>query len=245
MPLTAEQNSRRSFDVLLHYALSRGVPFADAQDLVQASLVAALEGYDAAKGAYLGYCTTILGNRIKNYWRDRKSSQPIEDVDIPDPDLKEHMEKEEEMARMKKMIDRISSELTPEESAFLKALGIACEELESRAVSKAARSLGLEPEKGWDVFRRIQRKARALFPAMAVGKMLKSAPRTSSAEEPSVSELHEFIPHFEKIVEIPRADRFEAPVKRERVYLSLHPPESHDTIMALARWVASEESFLH
>jgi DNA-directed RNA polymerase specialized sigma24 family protein len=245
MPLTAEQNFRRSFDELLRYALHRGVPFADAQDLVQASLVAALDGYDAAKGSYPGYCTTILGNRIKNYWRDRKPGEPIEEVDIPDPDLKENLEQEEERARMKMMIDRISTELTPEESAFLKALGVAYEELESRAVSKAARSLGLEPEKGWDVFRRIQRKAKALFPDRAVGKTLKILPSVSLDAESSVSESRQLVRDLESVSELPGAPAPEAPAWRKRVSLSLASPKIHDPILALARWFASEESFLH
>lgn len=247
MPPTAEQRFRSSFDVLLAYALRKGVPFAEAQELVQATIVAALDRFDEGRGAYLAYCTTILKNRITNYWRDRKPNDPIENFDIPDPDTHGGMEREEEGARMKKMIERIYRELTPEESAFLKALGIAYEEMESRAVSQAARSLGLEPEKGWDVFRRIQRKAKALFPAMDVGSLAPEAPGPVSGSQPTVIEpsyslrVDEESPRFSPGTGSPVSGK----TKKWKVLEQRLMPAPRATILGLARWTASEESFLH
>lgn len=154
----------RLFDDLIRYGLSRHVPFHDVEDLVGSTMESALKHFDPAKGAFRSLCFTTLSNLIKNYWRDRKPNDPIGDLDIPDLDRPDVLERKEGRDHMKKMIDRIRMELTPEEEAFLKALGEAFEELESRAVSEAARVLGMDPQKGWDIFRKIQRKAKTLFP---------------------------------------------------------------------------------
>jgi DNA-directed RNA polymerase specialized sigma24 family protein len=243
MPSSAEQKFRRSFDILLTFALRKGVPFGDAQDLVQATIVAALDRFDEGRGAYLAYCTAILANRIKNYWRDRKPTEPIDNIDLTDTDLLDQIEREEERARMKKMIDRISAELTPEESAFLKALGKACEELESRAVSQAARSLGLEPEKGWDIFRRIQRKARALFPGLAEGEIAEThflrfpgsaRPEAAAPAAPSVCQR---LPARAMGPALIRSRK-----SREGRSMLVPPGE---TLLDLARWAVREESYSH
>ena len=42
---------------------------------------------------------------------------------------------------------------------FLKALYELCESSDKPNISKASRLVGIEPNKGWDIFRRIQRKA--------------------------------------------------------------------------------------
>ena len=199
MPSPIERNFRKSWETLLNFAIRKGVPYQDAEDLVSATLQIALDQFSEERGKFLPFCTTILGNRIKNYWRDRKPNDPIDDTDITDPDRSDYLESEEERARMKKMIDRIREDLTPEEVQFINALGVAFEGLESRAVSQAARSLGLEPEKGWDIFRRIQRKAKSLFPVLEIGetRFMKVPPapaakRTSSYEIPELQRASRF-----------------------------------------------------
>jgi len=166
-----ERNFRNSWESLLNFALRRGVPYQDAEDLVSATLHIALDQFAEERGKFLPFCTTVLSNKIKNYWRDRKPNDPIDELNLPDPGLTGDFEKEEERTRMKEMIDRIREHLTHDETEFMNALGAAFENLESRAVSEAARSLGLEPAKGWDVFRRIQRKAKSLFPVLETKEM--------------------------------------------------------------------------
>ena len=51
------------------------------------------------------------------------------------------------------------AELTTEEKEFLLVLQSVLDEMDTRAVSEAARRMGMEPAKGWDLFRKIQRKA--------------------------------------------------------------------------------------
>jgi DNA-directed RNA polymerase specialized sigma24 family protein len=164
--ITSEQRFeiQRIWDALLRHALWKGVPFQDAEDLVSNSLHNALEHHDSARGTLAPYCRTILNNAIKNYWRDRRIDLPFEDeqwVQSEDgPDLV--LEEKERVKSMKRTIEQLSVLLSADELAFIKMLGQVVDELGDRAVSETARRLGLKPAKGWDLFRRIQRKALAL-----------------------------------------------------------------------------------
>ena len=239
MPQNPEEAFRRSFDALLSFALTRGIPFDDAEDLVQETIVSALDKFDPAKGSYFAYCTTALRNRIVNYWRDRHPGIPIEEIDIPDEALPTGLESEEEHARMKNMIDRIRNVLTPEESAFLGALGKVFIDLESRAVSEAARSLGLKPQKGIDVFRRIQRKAKKLFPGIDTDTILLPSPPPAKAAKMRDSELRE--PQVERPLIVAQEKSVFADSKAMFSLRRPEMPRAHDSLLAIARSAAIEE----
>lgn len=150
------------FEELIRFATSKGVPFVEAEDLAASSVEAAYKVFDPARGSFPPLCMRTMANRLKNYWRDRKPNVPIpEDELLPDPDWEERF-RAGEKGEERRMLERIESKLTPGEREFLAELHAVYEELDDRAVSEAARRLGLEPAKGWDIFRRIQRKATAL-----------------------------------------------------------------------------------
>ncbi len=173
--MTGSQASQHSlqdcWDRLLMAALRRGVPLPDAEELVSDSLLKAIDAFDPQRGAFYPFCSTILLNKIRNFWRDRDPSYtPPEGFEFPD-DAPNPFEREEDMRLMREMIDEILRALSPEEATFLKHLGVVMEGMEDRAISETARQLSITPSKGWDIFRRIQRKARQLYP------------RTSQAQE--------------------------------------------------------------
>lgn len=145
---------------LLRFALRRGVPWASAEDLVGETVLKALERFDGARGEFAPFCRAILANLAKNWHRDRKPHDPLDDQPLPAPDdPAADAAQREVLALMRQLTAQIMAELAPDEAAFLLALGQALEEAESRAVAHAARSLGLSALKGWDLLRRIQRKA--------------------------------------------------------------------------------------
>jgi DNA-directed RNA polymerase specialized sigma24 family protein len=181
-----ENDFRATWGALLSFALRKGVPFQDAEDLVSATIHVSLDRYSSEKGKFLSFCMTVLNNKIKNHWRDQKPHEPFDDEVSFDDEQRVIMEEEEERAAMSSILQRIREKLTPEEVDFMTALGTALEELDSRAVSEAARTLGLAPEKGWDLFRRIQRKARSLYPAMQVGEELPVAAKARPAASQNV-----------------------------------------------------------
>ena len=161
MPEVAVDPLQEIWNTLVGFAITKHVTFHDAEDLVSESLVKALETFDAARGQLLPYARTILCNKIKNFWRDRKPDVPF------DPEFNGHdpttplaiILREEGITMDRELINQICSELDEGESTFLLKLGETIEEIGDRAVSETARRLGLAEQEGWNTFRRIQRKA--------------------------------------------------------------------------------------
>jgi hypothetical protein len=150
---------------LVSQALRAGVPYEAARDLASQALLRALEAFNGARGEFGPFCRTILANLVRNHWRDRKPTEPHDpESDLraaPDSPLDDVLTREVR-EQMRDLADRLLAVLAPAEAAFFLALTEVAGEAEMVAVTAAARRLGLVPAKGWDLFRRIQRKARRL-----------------------------------------------------------------------------------
>lgn len=158
MSVIENETYRTLFLELMQYCLARGIPFAEAQDLVGASVEAALRKYDPARGAFAALAQTALVNRVKNHWRDRKQTGPLDDAGgLEDPDTRP--DAFDDNGYEQAWLRTIMAALAPEEKEFLLALHGVLEEMDTRAVSEAARRLGITPLKGWDLLRKIRRKA--------------------------------------------------------------------------------------
>ena len=155
---------RSFYDSLVRSATSRGILFADAQDLAGDAIERALAGFDPAQGEFPAFCRSILSNLMKNYWRDRKKTEEFPDIEGPvDPDpLIDTLELAETLREIRAALSDIKKNLSPEENAFLQHLQDVLDESGPRAISEAARRSGLTPAKGWDLFRKIQRKAKGM-----------------------------------------------------------------------------------
>lgn len=141
-----------------------GVRYEDAQDLASQTIHRALSTHDAERGPFAPFCRTIHANLLKNHWRDRKPSvefDPETDGGVVFIDPQVRLEILEGREMLRDIADSILAALEPAEAALFLVLADLCRESERAAVSEAARRLGLEPLQGWDLFRRIQRKARA------------------------------------------------------------------------------------
>jgi len=155
---------RSFYDSLVRSATSRGIILADAQDLAGDAIERALSGFDPARGEFPAFCRSILSNLMKNYWRDRKKTEEYPDIEGPvDPDPPiDTMELAETLREVRAALSDIKKSLSTEENTFLGHLQDVLDESGPRAISEAARRSGLTPAKGWDLFRKIQRKARGL-----------------------------------------------------------------------------------
>jgi DNA-directed RNA polymerase specialized sigma24 family protein len=148
---------------LVARAAHKGIRYEDAQDLASRTFEKAIETYDPARGSFDPFCRTIHSNLMKNYWRDRKQHEPLDPDDdrhASTGDFLEDMLTGEVAKMMRAIGDKILAVLEPEEQAFFLTLAEVMGVAEKAAVSEAARRLGLEPLVGWNIFRRIQRKAR-------------------------------------------------------------------------------------
>ena len=155
---------RSFYDSLVRAATCRGIPPADAQDLAGDAIERALSGFDPARGEFPAFCRSILFNLMKNYWRDTKKTEEYPDIEGPvDPDPPiDTMELAETLREVHAALSEIKKSLSPEENACLGHLQDVLDESGPRAISEAARRSGLTPAKGWDIFRKIQRKARGV-----------------------------------------------------------------------------------
>jgi hypothetical protein len=148
---------------LVNQGLRTGVGYEEARDLASEALTRSLECFDAERGQFPPFCRTVLANLIRNHWRDRKPTEPHDPESdhrhAPDDPFLELLGQEVRRA-MKDLADSILADLDAEEAALFLALAEVYRMAEARAVTAAGRSLGLPPAKAWDVFRRIQRKAR-------------------------------------------------------------------------------------
>jgi DNA-directed RNA polymerase specialized sigma24 family protein len=141
------------YDSLVRSAASRGITRADAEDLAGEAIERGLAGFDPAKGEFPAFCHTILANLMKNYWRDRKKTEPYAEEDGPaDPGLNiSPMELAEAMGEISSALESIKAKLSSEENDFLKHLQDVLDESGPRAISEASRRSGLTPAKGFFV----------------------------------------------------------------------------------------------
>lgn len=133
------------------------VPFPDREDLVSEAITKGLETFDESKGTLHSFCHVILKNLVKNHWRDKKKTIPIEEDWFGVEPVKVFNELESEMARGE--IKEFKASLTNEEQAFVEMLGTVLLEMDGRAISETAHRLGLTALQGHDVLRRIRTKA--------------------------------------------------------------------------------------
>jgi DNA-directed RNA polymerase specialized sigma24 family protein len=125
---------------------------------VQDAILKSLDVFDPAKGEFLALATTAVGNLAKNYWRKNKDRRSDTEPDtLPDGDIFEGLWDEQER---RLLLGEIMKNLQPDEKAFLEILGGLLEEAEGRSVAEAARTSGLTVEQGWNLMRKIARKAR-------------------------------------------------------------------------------------
>ena len=206
------------FDELMRYCLRRGIVLADAQDLVGSSVEAALRHFDASRGSFAALAQTSLENRVKNYWRDRKPLDPLEGADgMEDPGARPDVR--DDITHQQTQLKGIMAELSSEEKNFLLVLQSVLDEMDTRAVSEAARRMGLSPAKGWDLFRKIQRKAsrkatkRDGDARLTVAKM--SAPRELSVDESSQMclEINELRPPYAPSASAPAPESVSAELR--------------------------------
>jgi len=136
---------------------SRGISHSDAEDLASETLQRALAGFDETKGKLSHFCNKILSNLIVDYWRSKKITREFPETIADDEnDIEEAMDAEKKLDLVRKL------DLTDAERAFLTMYGEVLEELGDRAVSETARRMGMKSDEGWNLFRKIQRKASRL-----------------------------------------------------------------------------------
>jgi DNA-directed RNA polymerase specialized sigma24 family protein len=154
------KNFKQFREKLRYTAVRKGVHYDDIDLLIDKSIENGINNFDKSRGEYLAFCRTILENLIKNYFRYGKKYIHFDEDNIPPIiEVDRDLEDRERINHMKKIVAMIVDKLDEKEKSFFLEYKKLLSEYEQISVSEAARRLGLPPNEGWNIVRKIQRRA--------------------------------------------------------------------------------------
>ncbi|HMS64635.1 MAG TPA: sigma factor [Ignavibacteria bacterium] len=150
---------------LLSFSRQFNISHEDAEEIVNDSIMKALDYFDNDRGSFEGLCKVIIKNKIFNFKRDNVHLLILividEDEDIIDTDFDSIEDKENNVFALT-FLNKLKKLLDKDELNLLEEIYKTCDSLNKISISKASANIGLKPLKGWDIFRKIQRKAKTL-----------------------------------------------------------------------------------
>ena len=141
----------------------------DCEDIFQEAIIFAIRKFDPDRGEFRNFFFTVYENRVRNFLRDNRfrimvtsfenyeNVENIEDEKIEDIDFLEYFRSMEHFS------NSLKKRLNEEELEFFEELKSVIVESPRGFVSITSRNLGMEPTKGWDLWRKIVRKIKQLL----------------------------------------------------------------------------------
>ncbi|MGB3016571.1 MAG: hypothetical protein WBC65_02100 [Ignavibacteria bacterium] len=139
------------------------------EDIFQDAIIVAIKKFDNERGEFDGFFSTVFENRVRNYLRDIRLRIMLTKIDTYEniEELEEEAIDDSEFLDYFKSIEHFSNslkkKLSESESTFFDELKNVVVDNPQGFVSITSRNLGMEPNKGWDVWRRVQRKITNLL----------------------------------------------------------------------------------
>lgn len=150
---------------LINYSRRFNIPYEDIEEIVNDSIIKAIEHFDNEKGSFESLCFVIIKNKVFNFKRDNSFIYFLilldEDEDVLKADVKSIEEKENSLIAMN-FLNKLKNRLFEDELRLFDEIYNMCEASDKISISRASRNIGIKPAKGWDLFRKIQRKASSL-----------------------------------------------------------------------------------
>lgn len=161
----SKQNFYKYWNSLINYAVTFKIRKEDAQDIATDTILKALEYFNKDRGNFETYCRFILKRKVLDFKRIYADTYLLMFIDdegeIVDPEKDQYDEKEtNELSDS--FLKELKTELDEKELKLFGSLILYCQSSEKISVSAAAENIGLDKFKGWDLFRKIQRKAKQL-----------------------------------------------------------------------------------
>lgn len=161
----SKQNFYKYWNSLINYAVTFKIRKEDAQDIATDTILKALEYFNKDRGNFETYCRFILKRKVLDFKRIYADTYLLMFIDdegeIVDPEKNQYDEKEtNELSDS--FLKELKTELDEKELKLFGSLILYCQSSEKISVSAAAENIGLDKYKGWDLFRKIQRKAKQL-----------------------------------------------------------------------------------
>lgn len=152
---------------LIAYSGKFRISREDAEEIANDAILKAMDFYDENRGSFESLCKVILKNKLINFKRDKAELYLMIYIDefennFSADDYISELETEQKNIPALMFIANLRNKLKPDEVIFFDELYKLCKETCKLNISEASKNLGLLPEKGWDVFRKIQRKANNL-----------------------------------------------------------------------------------
>jgi len=148
---------------MMQFAIVRGIDKDAAQDFVMESICRVIDTFDPERGELLHFGYRVLGNRIKNHFRDTHATTRLtHDVADGTPTQFDHFVRQEEEKRAATILSSLRGKIGREEMELLNVLQAQMEQDGSYNVSAAARVVGIEPLKAHDILRKMKRKLSAI-----------------------------------------------------------------------------------
>lgn len=148
---------------LINYSRKFRIQFEDLEEIVNDAIFKAWKYFDNDRGSFESLCIVIIKNKILNFRRGNvylillvfidENEEIISSEDVT-------FEESEKIEMSKKYISKLKNRLTEEELALFNEIYNIRESSNNISISKAAINIGLTLLKGWDLFRKIQRKAK-------------------------------------------------------------------------------------
>lgn len=137
---------------LLYFSQKFNLPLQDTEEMVNDTILAALNSFDHDKGSFESYCRFILKNKIFNFKRDNKELFLLVVFD----DLEEIFNSEEFTIEEKekhnlavKFLDKLKKTLSGPELEFYNSIYASCDKKVKINISETSKNLGIDPKKGW------------------------------------------------------------------------------------------------
>ncbi len=156
-----------------HYLLlmkrKYGLRDEDSEDIFQDALLIGIRKFNSDRGEFENFFYTIYENKIKNFLGRENLKKVLLSLDEYDhaDELKADIEAERSFLlyfnSMEHFSNSLKRRLGEEEKQFYEELKNVIMENSNGFISTTARNLGMEPSKGWDVWRKIQRKIKSLL----------------------------------------------------------------------------------
>lgn len=188
---------------LIKFAKYYRVSREDAEELVNDTILKALKYFDNDKGSFESLCKVILKRKIFNFKRDNKEFYIIFSID--DENILSDLYRSELNINKQNIRNEYYAELlsgliellNDGERTLLEQIYKSSDKTGKISISLAANKLGIKPLEAWNIFRRIQRKAKKYFSAEEGNFSDKDI---LAVEEPSIS-YYEYIYSEEKVLD--------------------------------------------
>lgn len=156
-----------------HYLLlmkrKYGLRDEDSEDIFQETIIIVLRKFNSDRGEFENFFFTVYENKIKNFLARENlkrvlfTDEEFENLENSSEDENPDFGLSNYFNSMEHFSNSLKKRLSEEEIQFYEELGNVIMENSSGFISITARNLGMEPTKGWDLWRKIQRKSKSLI----------------------------------------------------------------------------------